>query len=101
ARASPRRPTSPSAAASRRRMRCCGVGACSKQHRRREVTSIMHRILSLLLLAAGIGLGTAAAEAHPHVWITARSEVVYASDGSITGVRHAWTFDEMFTTYAL
>ena len=61
----------------------------------------MHRFLGSLLLAAGIALGTATAGAHPHVWITARSEVVYASDGSITGVRHAWTFDEMFTTYAL
>jgi len=60
----------------------------------------MHR-LSGLLLIVGITLGAAAAEAHPHVWITARSEVVYASDGTITGVRHAWTFDEMFTTYAL
>ena len=27
--------------------------------------------------------------------------MIYAPDGSITGVRHAWTFDEMFTTYAL
>ena len=27
--------------------------------------------------------------------------MVYAPDGSITGVRHAWTFDDMFTTYAL
>ena len=61
----------------------------------------MRRLLGLLLLAGGIALGTAAAEAHPHVWITAKSEVVYAPDGSITGVRHAWTFDEMFTTYAL
>ena len=41
------------------------------------------------------------AQAHPHVWITATSEVVYAPDGSITGVRHAWTFDDMFSTYAL
>ena len=57
--------------------------------------------LSGLLLAIGMTLGAAAAEAHPHVWIAARSEVVYAPDGSITGVRHAWTFDEMFTTYAL
>ena len=46
-------------------------------------------------------LVAAPAEAHPHVWITAKSEVVYAPDGSITGVRHAWTFDDMFTTYAL
>ena len=42
-----------------------------------------------------------AAQAHPHVWITATSELIYAPDGSITGVRHAWTFDDMFSTYAL
>ena len=46
-------------------------------------------------------LGAAPAQAHPHVWITAKSEVVYAPDGSISGVRHAWTFDDMFSTYAL
>jgi len=44
---------------------------------------------------------TTAASAHPHVWITATSEVIYAADGSVTGVRHAWTFDDMFSTYAL
>ena len=26
--------------------------------------------------------------------------MVYAPDGSITGVRHAWTFDDMFSTFA-
>ena len=51
----------------------------------------------LLLLLAGSG----GAEAHPHVWITASSELLYAPDGSISGVRHAWTFDEMFAAYAL
>jgi len=61
----------------------------------------MQRLFGLLLLAAGIALGAAPAEAHPHVWIVAKSEVMYAPDGSITGVRHAWTFDDMFSTYAL
>jgi ABC-type uncharacterized transport system substrate-binding protein len=42
-----------------------------------------------------------AAQAHPHVWITAKSELIYAPDGTLTGVRHAWTFDDMFSTYAL
>jgi ABC-type uncharacterized transport system substrate-binding protein len=51
----------------------------------------------LLLVVAGSGV----AQAHPHVWITASSELVYAPDGSISGVRHAWTFDEMFAAYAL
>ena len=54
------------------------------------------------LLAAALGiLGSAAAQAHPHVWITSISELLYAPDGSVTGVRHAWTFDDMFSAYAL
>jgi ABC-type uncharacterized transport system substrate-binding protein len=59
----------------------------------------MRRLLGLLLLA--FALGATAAQAHPHVWITASSELIYAPDGSISGVRHAWTFDDMFSTYAL
>ena len=61
------------------------------------------RLLGPLLLAAALALalGAGPAQAHPHVWITATSELIYAPDGSITGVRHAWTFDDMFSTYAL
>ena len=29
-----------------------------------------------------------------------KSELVYAPDGSVTGVRHAWTFDDMFSVFA-
>jgi ABC-type uncharacterized transport system substrate-binding protein len=29
------------------------------------------------------------------------ARLLYAPDGSISGVRHAWTFDDMFSTYAL
>ena len=58
-------------------------------------------LLGLLALAGGVALGAATAQAHPHVWITAKSEVIYAPDGSISGVRHTWTFDDMFSTYAL
>jgi ABC-type uncharacterized transport system substrate-binding protein len=53
-----------------------------------------------VLLAAFI-TGMSSAHAHPHVWVTAASELIYASDGSISAVRHAWTFDDMFSTYAL
>ena len=58
-------------------------------------------LLGLLLLTAALAIGPRVAKAHPHVWITATSELIYAADGSITGVRHAWTFDDMFSTYAL
>jgi ABC-type uncharacterized transport system substrate-binding protein len=65
------------------------------------VKTAPRRLLGLLWFAGAVALGAAAAEAHPHVWISARSEVIYAPDGTITGVRHAWTFDDMFSTYAL
>ena len=65
------------------------------------MNTLMRRLLGLLLLVGALALGTGAAQAHPHVWITATSELIYAADGSITGVRHAWTFDDMFSTYAL
>ena len=61
----------------------------------------MRRWLGLMLLAGALALRAGAAGAHPHVWITATSQLIYAADGSITGVRHAWTFDDMFTSYAL
>jgi ABC-type uncharacterized transport system substrate-binding protein len=61
----------------------------------------MRRLLGLLLLTGALALGARVAEAHPHVWVTATSELIYAPDGSISGVRHAWTFDDMFSAYAL
>lgn len=41
------------------------------------------------------------ADAHPHVWVTMQSEIVYAEDGMVTEIRHRWTFDEMFSTLAV
>jgi ABC-type uncharacterized transport system substrate-binding protein len=43
---------------------------------------------------------TGAAQAHPHVWITFKSELIYAADGTLTGIRHAWSFDDMFSVFA-
>lgn len=54
-------------------------------------------LLSLVFVAQGL---TSVAHAHPHVWVTMKSEVIYAPDGTITGVRHAWSFDDMFSTFA-
>jgi ABC-type uncharacterized transport system substrate-binding protein len=65
------------------------------------VPPAIRRLLGSLLLSVALALGASAAQAHPHVWITATSELIYAPDGSITGVRHAWAFDDMFSTYAL
>src|SRR6266446_6317025 len=60
-----------------------------------------YRLLGCFLsVAACLAVGLAPAIAHPHVWVTMKSEVVYAADGSITGVKHAWTFDDMFSAFA-
>jgi len=52
-----------------------------------------------LITASGC-LTAASAHAHPHVWVTMTEELLYAPDGSVTGVRHAWTFDDMFSAFA-
>jgi len=59
----------------------------------------MSRLLAVLA-AAGACLTPAAALAHPHVWVIMKSEVAYAPDGSVTGLRQSWTFDDMFSTFA-
>lgn len=62
---------------------------------------MIHRIFSSVLAAcAGLAIAGTAASAHPHVWVTVKSELVYAPDGTVTGVRHAWTFDDMFSVFA-
>ncbi len=62
-------------------MSLCGLAKC-----RRVVTAV-------LAVFAGAGLA-GDAHAHPHVWATVRSEIMFGAKGQITGVRHAWTFDE-------
>ncbi len=57
----------------------------------------------LLAVAAVIGacLGAGAAQAHPHVWVTMRTAILYAPDGAVTGLRQDWTFDDMYTAFAM
>lgn len=44
---------------------------------------------------------TLRAEAHPHVSVQAQSELVYDASANLTGVRHHWTFDESFSSFAV
>ncbi len=57
------------------------------------------RICAWLLLLSSLPLDCAAA--HPHVWVTLKTDIIYSADGAATAVRHAWTFDDMFSAYAL
>ncbi|MGH6682360.1 MAG: DUF1007 family protein [Pseudolabrys sp.] len=57
--------------------------------------------MTRILLAALLSLCLAASAcAHPHVWVTMKTDLIYAPDGKITGVRHAWAFDDMFSAFA-
>lgn len=58
-------------------------------------------LLSAAAAAAVLSAASAsAASAHPHVWITVESTVVY-EQGSIAAIRHKWTFDEFYTAMAI
>ena len=59
-----------------------------------RLTRLIVAALAFLAVASGPAL------AHPHVWVTMKSTVVYAPDGTVVGVRHAWTFDDMFSAFA-
>lgn len=61
----------------------------------------MRRLAACLSLIAALAAWIQPARAHPHVWVTSSSALVYGADGTITGIRHSWKFDEMFSTYAL
>ena len=58
-------------------------------------------LLRLIVLAA-VALCWAAqdAAAHPHVWVTFHTQLVYDKAGSLTGIRHEWAFDDMFSVFA-
>jgi ABC-type uncharacterized transport system substrate-binding protein len=60
------------------------------------------KILPRFLAAACVAMAFASpAGAHPHVWVTVTSQVVYDDKGAATGVRHAWKFDDMYSAFAL
>lgn len=53
--------------------------------------------------AAGVALGlaaTAPAAAHPHVWVTVKSQLAFTQDGKVAAVVHDWVFDEMYSSFA-
>jgi ABC-type uncharacterized transport system substrate-binding protein len=40
------------------------------------------------------------AAAHPHVWVNVETTVIY-ENGKVTGFRHKWAFDDMYTAMAI
>jgi ABC-type uncharacterized transport system substrate-binding protein len=54
----------------------------------------------LIVWVMGVGLITSA-HAHPHVWVHAKSELIYETNGKISHIRHHWTFDEVYSSFAV
>ena len=65
-----------------------------------ELAKCRRVVTAVLAVAACAGLA-GAAHAHPHVWATVRSEIILDANRQITGVRHAWTFDEFYSAMAV
>ena len=70
------------------------------------ITSVLRlsspRSAAAAWLAGAVGLSGSAmpAMAHPHVWVTVETTVLF-DQGSIAGLRHKWTFDELYTAMAV
>ncbi len=64
---------------------------------RRKPLSRLARATATAALA--VLAATAAATAHPHVFVTAKEQVIFGPDGTVTGVRAAWTFDDMYSSF--
>jgi ABC-type uncharacterized transport system substrate-binding protein len=66
----------------------------------KELDVIRALILAICALF-GVATWSAAALAHPHVWITAQADILYGADGAVTGIRHQWAFDEAYSAFAV
>ncbi len=56
--------------------------------------------VALSVLIAGTVGHAPSASAHPHVYVTVETTVLY-DKGTISGLRHRWVFDEFYTTMAI
>lgn len=55
-------------------------------------------VVAAALVAGSLAAHTA--QAHPHVWVTYETTVIY-DKSTVTGVSHVWTFDDMYTAMAV
>lgn len=60
--------------------------------------AIASAVIASLSLLGGVLSGPAAA--HPHVWISVETTLLY-DKGAFVGLRHKWTFDQYYTAMAI
>src|ERR1700733_1943247 len=54
-----------------------------------------------LLGVAAFGANLERANAHPHILIDARTELLFNAQGQVVGVTNVWDFDDAFSAYAI
>lgn len=57
-------------------------------------------MIRFLLAIFAVFLVAPRAEAHPHVFVGAKAEVIFDDKGQVIGINHAWTFDEQYSAFA-
>ena len=61
----------------------------------------MHKnILASIVTSMAVVTFNLAALAHPHVWIDARSELIFDDSNRLASINHVWRFDEAFSAFA-
>jgi len=64
-------------------------------------TTARRIVLALAAILAASSTGYQPAAAHPHVFVSARSDLVFDETGALTGVKQHWTFDESYSAFAV
>jgi ABC-type uncharacterized transport system substrate-binding protein len=54
----------------------------------------------LVLIVSGMLMSATGAEAHPHVWVSVKTTVLFKG-GAIVGLQQHWTFDEFYAAMAI
>lgn len=59
------------------------------------------QVLGILAFAGALACVPNLAQAHPHVWIEARSQLVLNDQGKVSAIKIDWQFDEYYTASAI
>jgi nickel/cobalt transporter (NicO) family protein len=65
-----------------------------------HMLTVRMRVLRLLATAMAVAAMCLPARAHPHVWVTVETTLLY-ENGAFVGIAHKWTFDELYSTMAV
>lgn len=63
--------------------------------------AVKFSVLAGLAVLAATAAVPRAASAHPHVWIDARTEVIFDAEQRVAALRVSWRFDDFYSLFAI